>query len=170
VERLLEGIPAASATIRTTTAVTIFEAGVKDNVIPSRARAVVNFRILPGDSIASVVAHVKRTVDDPRVHVEALPKQREPSPPSVTEGEAWDLLARSIREVHPDAIVTPYLMLAGTDSRHFRGLTEAVYRFMPVRLTFDDTQRIHGTNERISIEGHADGVRFYRRLLENAVR
>jgi len=170
VERLLAGIPAASATIRTTTAVTIFEAGVKDNVIPSRARAVVNFRILPGDSIASVVAHVNRTVDDERVRVEALPKQREPSPPSVTEGEAWDLLARSIREVQPDAVVTPYLMLAGTDSRHFRGLTDAVYRFMPVRLALDDIQRIHGTNERISIEGYADGVRIYRRLLENAVR
>ena len=129
-----------------------------------------NFRILPGDSIASVLEHVERTVDDPRVKAEALPKRREPSPPSVTEGEAWDLLARSIREVQPDAVVTPYLMLAGTDSRHFRGLTDAVYRFMPIRLELEDTQRIHGTNERIGVEGYADLVRIYRRLLENAVR
>lgn len=169
VKHFVAQIPAASAAIRTTTAVTIFEAGVKDNVIPSRARAVVNFRILPGDSIESVVAHVQRTVDDPRIRVTAQPKQREPSPPSVTEGEAWDLLARSIREVEPEAVVTPYLMLAGTDSRHFRGLSDAVYRFMPIRLSIDDTQRIHGTNERIPVEGYAGMVRIYRRLLENAV-
>ncbi len=170
VEQVLAGIPAASATIRTTTAPTILEAGLKDNVIPNRARAVVNFRILPGDTIDGVVEHVKQAVDDPRVEIEALPKRREASPPSATSGEGWELLARSVREVHPDAVVSPYLMLAGTDSRHFRGLTENVYRFMPLRLELADTKRIHGTNERISVPQYADLIRVYRRFLENSVR
>jgi len=168
VEGALARIPAASATIRTTTALTIFNAGLKDNVIPSKARAVANFRILPGDSVESVLAHVARTVNDPRIQLRALPKQREPSALSRTDGEGWDLLARSIREVHPDTIVAPYLMLAGTDSRHFRNFTDAVYRFMPLRLTLEDTRRIHGTNERVSVEDYADLVRSYRRFLENA--
>lgn len=170
VELAMEQVPAAAATIRTSTAATIFDAGVKENVIPSRASAVVNFRILPGDTIESVVDHVRRTIDDPRVEVTARPRNREPSPPSKTTGEGWELLTRSIREIWPEAIVTPYLMIAGTDSRHFRDLSDSVYRFMPLRFELDDTRRIHGTNERIPVAGYADLVRAYRRLLENAVR
>jgi carboxypeptidase PM20D1 len=169
-ERVLARMPSASAILRTTTALTQLSAGLKDNVIPSKARAVLNFRILPGDSIEKVRAHVVKTVNDPRIAVRALPRQREPSPLSRSDGEGWELLARSIREVRPDAVVAPYLMLAGTDSRHFRGLTENVYRFMPLRLTLDDTKRIHGTNERVAVEEYADLVRSYRRLLENAAR
>ncbi len=136
--------------LRTTTAPTIFNAGLKDNVIPSHARAVVNFRILPGDSIESVLAHVQDTVADPRVSVRPSAKRREPTPPSPADGEAWELLARSIREVFPGTVVSPYLMLAGTDSRHFQQLTDNVYRFMPLPLALEDTRRIHGIDERVS--------------------
>lgn len=169
-ERLVAGVPAASAAIRTTTALTLFHAGIKENVIPSRATAVVNFRILPGDSIESVTAHVREVVADPRIRIRALPGQREPSRLSRADGEGWELLARSIREVRPDAVVAPYLMLAGTDSRYFRDLSDSVYRFMPLPLALEDTRRIHGTNERVSVEDYADLVRTYRRLLENAAR
>lgn len=170
VERGLASRPATHALIRTTTALTVFQAGIKDNVIPSRARAVVNFRILPGDDIEGVVAHARAVVGDPRIRIRALPKRREPCAPSRTDGEGWELLARSIREVRPGTVVAPYLMLAGADARHFRGLSDAVYRFMPLVVDLEDTRRIHGTNERVSIEGYADLVRTYRRLLENAAR
>jgi carboxypeptidase PM20D1 len=170
VQQVLSTVPAANATIRTTTAVTMFQAGLKDNVLPSRARAVVNFRILPGDSIESVLAHVEKTVNDPRVKANALVKQREPSPPSEIDTEGWKLLARSVREVSPGTIVAPYLMLAGTDARHYRNLSDSVYRFMPLRLELEDTKRIHGTNERVGVESYADLVRVYRRLIENGVR
>ena len=168
VERALARIPAASATVRTTTAPTVLSAGMKDNVIPSRARAVVNFRILPGDTIDAVLEHVRSVVGDARVAIRALPKKREASSLSRTDGEGWEMLARSIREALPGAVVAPYLMLAGTDSRHFAPLTDAVYRFMPLRLTLEDTRRIHGTNERVGIDDYTDLVRAYRRLLENA--
>lgn len=170
VERVLSGMSTANAMVRTTTAPTMLEAGVKENVLPSEATAVLNFRILPGDSVASVVEHVERVVDDPRITVEVRPNHREPSRTSRTDGEGWELLSRSLRETQPGVVVTPYLMLAGSDARHYEILGPVVYRHMPLLLAGSDTQRIHGTNERVSVEGYADLVRTYRRLLENGIR
>ena len=167
VERVLGGLPAGSAAIRTTTAATVFHAGIKDNMLPSRARAIVNFRIYPGESVESVIAHVRETVADPRVQVEPLEKQREPSSVSPTDSESFDRLRRTIRQVYPDAIPAPYLIFGGADARHFRRLSSNVYGFAPVRLEGDDFKRIHGTNERIDIDHLLDGVRFYAQLMRN---
>jgi carboxypeptidase PM20D1 len=166
--RAFQRIPETASAVRTTTATTIIAAGEKDNVIPPRARAVVNFRILPGDSVASVLEHAHRTVADDRVHVGVLQKAREPSNVSPIDSPNFNLLSRTVREVFPGAIVAPYLMVAATDSRHFEGLTRDVYRFMPFRLTNRDIEGIHGTNERIRIEVLADVVTFYARLITNA--
>ncbi len=166
-ERFLSGLPQGAAMLRTTTAPTILEAGIKDNVIPSRARAVVNFRILPGDTIESTLAHVRRAVDDERVEVTALPKRREPSPASDLDSDAWRVLARSIREVFPGTVVAPYLVLGGTDARHYRPLTANVYRFQPLRLGQEDLARLHGRDERVAVDALAESVRFYARLIRN---
>jgi carboxypeptidase PM20D1 len=166
--RTLEGMSVGGAMVRTTTAPTIFNAGVKDNVVPSQARAVVNFRILPGDTIEGVVEHVRRTVDDDRVRVAPSDKRREPSESSRVDSDHFRLLARTIREIFPDTVVAPYLVMGGTDARHFQPLTDDVYRFMPFLLSDEDTKRIHGTNERVSVEGLATAVHFYIRLLRNA--
>jgi carboxypeptidase PM20D1 len=137
-------------------------------VIPRRARAVVNFRILPGESIESVLEHVGRIVSDDRVHVSPLLKRREPSPISRIDSEHYAVLSRTIREVFPGTIVAPYLVVGGSDLRHFCPLTEDVYRFLPFLLSERDLKGIHGTDERVPIEGLATGVRFYLRLLRNA--
>jgi carboxypeptidase PM20D1 len=76
---------------------------------------------------------------------------------------SFKMLNRTIREIFPDVIVAPGLMIAATDSRHFAKLF-----FSPVRATSDDLKRFHGTNERLSVEGYADMIRFYRRLIENS--
>jgi carboxypeptidase PM20D1 len=166
--RTLEGAPSTNAVIRTTTAPTIFQAGTRENVLPSRARAVVNFRILPGDDVAGVVAHVRRTVGDTAVHVRAMEGfSSEPSPVSRTDDEPFRLLERSIRQFAPDAVVAPYLVVGGTDARHFHAISEHVYRFMPVRVTQDDLDRIHGTDERIPVRDYAAAIGFYRQLLLN---
>jgi carboxypeptidase PM20D1 len=154
--------------VRTTTAPTIFQAGAKENVVPGHARAVVNFRVLPGDTIDGVLDHVRRVVADDRVRANALPIQREASQVSPTDTEYFDLLSRTIRETFPGAVVTPYLVLGGTDSRLFQDLTDNVYRFMPFRLSREDLKGIHGTNERISVEALAKAVSFYMRLIRNA--
>ena len=83
-----------------------------------------------------------------------------------TASPSFQTLNRTIREVFPDVVVAPGLMLAGTDSRHYTGVADSIFRFSPVRANSDDLKRFHGTNERLSIDGYADMIRFYRRLIE----
>jgi carboxypeptidase PM20D1 len=157
----------SEATIRTTTALTIFNAGDKDNVLPGNAKATVNFRLIPGDTQASVTDHVRRTIGNDKISIEAFAGNIDPPPVTATSSEPYRALSRTIREIFPDAIVAPGLMVAGTDSRHYTEISDNILRFTPVRATSDDLKRFHGTNERLSIEGYADMIRFYRRLIEN---
>jgi carboxypeptidase PM20D1 len=167
--RIFGARPPGNAMLRTTTAPTIFQAGVKENVLPSAAHAVVNFRLLQGDSIAGVVDYVRRTINDPRVQIEIPPGFRvEPSPISPVDTPEFQLLARTIREVAPNAIVVPWLVIGGTDSRYFTPLTRNVYRFSGTPIGPDDTERVHGTNERISVDGYGQNVKFYVQLITNA--
>ena len=127
-----------------------------------------NFRILPGDSVAGVVTHVRRTIGDRAVRVRAMDGfGSEPSPVSRTDDATFRLLERNIRQFAPDAVVAPYLVVGGADARHFHAISEHVYRFMPVRVTQDDLDRIHGTDERISVRDYEAAIRFYRQLLLN---
>src|SRR5690606_14870559 len=128
--RVLARTPRGNALVRTTTAVTVVEGGVKENVLPSSARALVNFRLLPGDTIVGVDRYAERRGFS-----------TEPSPGSRVDG-AFAHLARTIRASHPDAVVAPNLVLGGTDARWFHALSEHVYRFSPLRLRPDDLQRI----------------------------
>jgi len=165
VESLLSKGPATNAMLRTTTAMTIFNAGNKENVLPGQAEAVVNFRLLPGDSSAAVIDHVRRVIADDRITIKPLSEPAEASRISSAGAPAYQLVERTVREVFPDALVAPGLVIVGTDSRHFEDVADQVYRFMPIRFTPDDLPRLHGTDERIAITQLADMVRFYHRLL-----
>lgn len=165
VEHMLARGRATNAMLRTTTAMTIVNAGNKQNVLPGRAEAVVNFRILPGDTPASVQAHVERVIADERIDVQPMGVAFEPSKLSSAQAAPFKLIERVAREVFPDAIVAPGLMLAASDARHFDPIAEHSYRFMPIRFRSEDLARVHGTDERISVEQLADMVRFYHRLL-----
>jgi len=171
VERIFTATPRGSASVRTTTAPTMFEGSTKDNVLPIRARAVVNFRILPGDTVASVTEHVRSVVDDERVAVAPIPGfvPSEPSPVSRTDGASWRLLERTIRELHPAVLVAPQLVLGATDARHFADLSDSVYRFGPTWIGPGDLTRAHGTNERIDANRYVESVGFYVRLLQGAL-
>jgi carboxypeptidase PM20D1 len=170
VEGMLSKGAATNAMMRTTTALTIVNAGNKENVLPGQADAVINFRILPGDSVASVTDFVKKTVNDPRIEITALSAGFEPSRLASPAVPQYKLIERTVREVFPDALVAPSLMLAASDARHFQDLTEQSYRFMPIRFTSADLQRVHGTDERIAVDQLADMVRFYHRLLSRAAQ
>ena len=168
VTRKLESSPTTNAMLRTTTAATIFQAGTKDNVLASQARAVLNFRISPGDSVAGVAEHVRRVVDDPRVEVRIVGGFRaEPSAVSSTESDSFRKLEQAIRSVARDVIVAPYLVVVATDSRHFAGMSSSVFRFLPLHLTAQDIERIHGSNERISVRDYEQAIRIYRQLVLN---
>ena len=157
--------PSADALVRTTTAPTMLTAGVKENVVPAVASGVVNFRILPGDSVASTLEHVRNRVDDPRIEVTQIGLAREPSQASRIDGPAFATLSLTIRKVFPNAHVTPYLVAGGTDARHYRPLSQSVYRFLPIRMTGKERAQLHGTDEHIALDAHLDAVRFYRQLI-----
>ncbi|MEM8964565.1 MAG: M20 family peptidase [Acidobacteriota bacterium] len=161
----LSSIPGTNAMLRTTTAPTMLEGSPKDNILPRSVSAVVNFRIHPEDRSADVIDHVRRVIDDERVTVEPTSLLSEPATVAPVEGEAWDALTSAVRTVYSDAILAPSLVVAATDARHYRRLTDRVYNFTPVVLTEDDLTRIHGVDERIGIDTYADTIRFYRELI-----
>ena len=160
---------ATNALVRTTTAATIIEGGVKDNVLPARARAVVNFRIKPADTIVRVIAHVKRSIADSRVAIKLLDSSgaRNASKVSSTTSASFHTIERTIRQVFPGTLVAPSLVLGATDSRQYEQIADDVYRFLPYVIGPDDTSRVHGTDERISVESYRNCVRFYMQLLKN---
>ncbi|MBW1881136.1 MAG: M20/M25/M40 family metallo-hydrolase, partial [Deltaproteobacteria bacterium] len=131
----LTGKPSTNATVRTTTAATMFEGSEQDNVLPQRARAVVNFRIHPRDSVATVLEHVETVIDDPLVEVRRYgDAASEPSPVSRVDGPGYAAIERSIRAAFPEVIVAPSLLVGASDSRHYTAVARDVYRFNPAWL------------------------------------
>jgi carboxypeptidase PM20D1 len=170
VETMFADSPASDATLRTTTAPTLFHAGVKDNVLAQQAEAVVNFRIRSDDTIAGVIAHVRATVDDGRIEIEPYDEfGSEPTAVASWEGNAFRAIERALRRVspEPDLIVAPYVTNGATDARHYAALTPNLYRFAPYKLLPDELDGFHGSNERIAIAEHARAVRFYLALLRD---
>jgi carboxypeptidase PM20D1 len=166
VQAQLEKGASTNAMLRTTTALTIASAGNAENVIPGEAQATVNFRLLPGDSTANVMQHVRARTGE-RFELYALPGASEPSPVSPTQSASYQLINRTVRSLFPEVVVAPGLMIGATDSRHFTGLSDHVYRFSPVRAKPADLARFHGLDERISTANLAELVRFYHQLLRN---
>jgi carboxypeptidase PM20D1 len=170
VEGKLAAKNSTRATLHTTQAVTMLEGSPQDNVLPQQARAVVNFRIHPRDSVEGVLAHVRDAIDDPDLEVRQRPDSlfSEPSPVSPSEGAAYDAIAASIRAAVPDAVVAPGLMVGATDSRSFAALTDHIYRFQPLWLRPGDSERIHGTGERVAVDNLVQVVRFHDAHLRRA--
>ena len=159
---------AGNATVRTTTSPTIFEAGIKDNVIPTHAEAVINFRIIPGETSYDVMNHLTEVIDDDRVRLEIHGVRGEPSPISPIDNTAYTLINRSIKEIFPDMVTSSNLVLGGTDSRHFTAISPNIYRFAPYRITPENLSCFHGIDERIPVSEFEDAIRFYRRLITNS--
>lgn len=167
VERALSGKPTTDALLRTTTAVTMMRAGVKENILPRSATATVNFRLLPGDSVDDVLAHVRDVIDDPEIEI----MQGKGSPASAvasTESEGYADLVAAIGVVYPDAVVAPGLVLGGTDSSHYGRIADDAYRFAPLDLDISDSARMHGVNERIGVENYARCIDFYEALIRQS--
>jgi carboxypeptidase PM20D1 len=168
IENKLDQSDATRATIHTSLATTIFNSGDKDNVLPVKAEAIVNVRILPGESIESTRLFIRKTIDDPRVKISlAGGKAYEPSVVSHPESKQFKKIQRTVSEIFPEVIVAPYLMLGASDSKHYRQLTQHIFRFIPLRLNKNDLNRIHGTNERIAIDNFHECIRFYTQLIKN---
>lgn len=173
VSSILLGRHTTAATIRTTTAPTIFRAGVKDNVLPNEATAVVNFRIIPGETPETVQARVEDLLAGRNIEVRPYHGSgfaSPPSPVSSVDSEAYRVIASTIRSVarDPELIVVPSLVVGATDSRHFQPIADGVYRFFFNRIGPADIARIHGIDERISVENYTQTIQFYYHLIARA--
>ena len=161
--------PVTDASIRTTTAPTMFQGSLQDNILPMLAKAVINFRILREDTTATVIERVKSVIGDARVKVTPIMKNVfEPSPASPTDSWSFKILSSTIREALPGVLVAPTLMLGRSDCTYFTGLSACCYRFVPQRIPFGEMASIHGVNERISIDSYAEMINFYIRLMQNS--
>ncbi len=149
----------------TTTAATIIDGGVKNNVIPTVAEATINFRILPGETIESVKAHIENTIN-PKIKVEPVGFLTNPSPVSKIDSDAYRALEKTIRSVFPESVVVPGLVGGGTDARYFYEVSDDVYRFYPIRLAPDSMTRFHGIDEKISKENYKEIVEFTYQLIK----
>lgn len=161
--------PSSAASARTTTAVTMLQGSTKSNVLPTIATAIVNFRILPGDTVDSIQAHLERVIDDPRVAL-STEQANEASSVSPTDSIGFKLIESSIRRLDDNVLVTPYLVLGATDSRHFQALSDNIYRFMMVSLNPDTLKQFHGLNEQITVKDYLNAIQFYYAMLEQAAK
>ena len=153
-----------NALVRTTVAFTQMEGSSARNVIPPEAKMVSNIRLNPADSVASALAYLEKAVNDPAVEITSL-ESFEPSPVSETGCDAWEKVASAVANTWPGCIVSPYLMVQCSDSRHYRDLSNHVYRFSAMDLSAEERSTIHGNNERIRLETVAKAVEFYIRLM-----
>ena len=153
-----------NALVRTTVAFTQMEGSAAANVIPPEARMVANMRLNPADSVDSALAYLRKTVNDDAVEITA-PEASEPSRVSTTDCEGWNRVRAAVAETWRGSIVSPYLMVQCSDSRHWGRISDKVYRFSAMDLTAAERATIHGNNERIRLETVGKAVEFYIRLM-----
>ena len=161
---LLAAGPDAAAMTRTTVAATTLSGSPALNVIASTAKAGLNVRVMVGDTVAGVVDHLRSAIKDDG-HPHRRHRVGRAAPVSPMDG-AFGLIESCIGEVFADAVPTPYVMMAATDSRHFTAICERVYRFAPFRMTKAQRQAIHSYDEHLGDSALVDGVRWYRTLIE----
>lgn len=161
IERVLASQPPSNATLRTTIAPTMVEAGVAPNVLAANAELTLNARITPGETVDDVLEHVREVIDDPGIEVSCRVECWDPSAVASVDDEGFGVVRRAIAHVYPQAVTVPYLVVGATDSRHYAGVARQAYRFLPIRMRAADRTRLHGTDEQTTVEGFADAVRFY---------
>ena len=159
---------AGNALVRTTTAPTIFEAGIKENVIPTYARAVVNFRIIPGQTAGDIMEHANKTISDDRVKAKFYGFNTNPSPVSPLDSDGYNVINKTIKQVFEQTLTGPNLVIAATDSRHFGAVSSNIYRFVPYHINEENINTFHGIDERIPVEDYKDAIRFYMQLIRNS--
>ncbi|BDZ51253.1 peptidase M20 [Frondihabitans sucicola] len=156
--------PEAAAMTRTTFALTTLSGSPAHNVIASSVTAGVNIRVMIGDTVEDALTHVRQSIADRTIEIEVV-ERNEPSPVSPLD-EAFELIEATVREVFPDAIPSPYVMMAATDSRFFTAICDRVYRFAPFRMTREQREAIHSYDERLGVDDFLRGIDWYRRLIE----
>jgi carboxypeptidase PM20D1 len=154
-----------NALLRTTVAFTQMSGSSAPNVIPPTASMVSNIRLNPEDTIESATEYIKKVIDDENVAITVL-NGTEPSRISTTDCDGWKKLSAAVDYTWQGSIVSPYLMVQCSDSRHYGAISDKVYRFSAMALTSEERATIHGNNERITLEAISKSVEFYIRFIK----
>lgn len=164
---LLARVPTLNALVRTTLAVTMAHGSDAPNALPACAEVVVNARILPGDTLDSVEAHIRTVAARARVTLTSVRRIHASSPSALSRHDTrmYRHIERLVAEIYPGAVCTPMLLVGGTDSVHYASLCDNVYRFMPFLITDTEKNTIHGTNEYISIANFARMIYFFEQFI-----
>ena len=168
VKRQLLGDKDSAPGIRTTTAATMASGSPKSNILPTRATAVINFRILPGETVETVRKRVVALIDDTRVQV-STEYGTDPSPVSPVDSRGYRIVAGTIRAMDETALVAPYMVRGGTDAKYFYGLSPNVYRFLPVDVNAETIKYVHGIDEHLPVEDYLQAIRYYYNVIRQSV-
>ncbi|MBQ8600477.1 MAG: M20/M25/M40 family metallo-hydrolase, partial [Clostridia bacterium] len=154
-----------NAILRTTCAFTTMQGSKGLNVMPPYARMTANMRIISGETVESTLDYVRKTVNDPDIEINCM-EGNNPSAVSQTDCVQWDDLQEAIASTWKGTLVSPYLMFACSDSRHYGAISDHVYRFSAMALSKEERATIHGNDERIPLETVGKTVEFYLRLIQ----
>ena len=152
------------ALVSTTFAFTILNGGNQGNVIPNHVEANVNARIAPFDSIDEVEAHIRKVIKDDAIKIERG-YQFQSKKECDYNHPGYDIIKETTIETYPDTLVAPFVMIGGTDAKHYSEISDCVVRFSPMKVSNEDRKGIHGLNEKIKVEALEKCLEFYQRLL-----
>lgn len=161
----LQKTPASNALVRTTTAITMAKGSDAPNVLASEAMVTVNFRILPGNTVAQVLEHVNAICKDYEVKTEII-SQREPSGISPIDVRGYEIIGKTLSQIYPEAITTPYITIGGTDAYKYQIVSDNIYRLLPYELNQYEQRTIHNENEYISIENFGKVQWYFKELMK----
>ena len=161
---ILAKIPPVASVMRTTTAVTMMQGSPQANVLPQKATATVNFRIMPGNTIADVEKHIKSVIRNKDIEVKLL-GGNEPSILSPTDTPTMDAISKICSGMFNMSAPVPFVVMGATDARHYQNVTDQIYRFSPFVMPPDILMLAHGTDERIPVDGLENGITFFKRYI-----
>jgi acetylornithine deacetylase/succinyl-diaminopimelate desuccinylase-like protein len=160
----LSEIPLYNAMLRTTCVATRLDGGHADNALPQTARATVNCRVHPEDSLDWVQKTLGDVVADPQVTITPI-DQPQTGPPSTLDGDVFKAIERITREMWPEVPLVPIMSPGATDSIYFRAAGIPMYGVTGMFQDVDDV-RMHGKDERLLVRSFDEGREFLYRLLK----
>ena len=160
-------IPFGACFVRTTTAVTMAQGSPAANVLPQRASATVNFRAMPGTTKQDLVDHIRKVTKNDNLEINVL-NSKEASKFSPTDSRTFKIIGDICKNLEPNSIIAPYLVMGGTDAYNYEPICDNIYRYAPFRVSVELLRGAHGTNERIPVSCLEDALRFFKNYIRRA--